>query len=72
MLSQPQGHSAIARILCQRKIPMTQAGIEPATFRFVAQQSSGDILYMFIHNIWYVLCLLVDCLLAGLRQQTVN
>jgi len=23
--------------LCQRKIPMTPAGIEPATFRFVAQ-----------------------------------
>ena len=35
-LSRPQGHSAIGRILCQWKIP-TQAGIEPATFRFVAQ-----------------------------------
>jgi hypothetical protein len=33
----PQGHSAIGRILYQRKIPMTPAGIEPATFRFVAQ-----------------------------------
>ena len=36
-LSPPQGHSAIGRILCQSKIPMTPAGIEPATFRFVAQ-----------------------------------
>ena len=36
-LSRPQGHSAIGRILWQWKIPMTPAGIEPATFRFVAQ-----------------------------------
>ena len=36
-LSRPQGHSAIERLLCQGKIPMTPAGIEPATFRFVAQ-----------------------------------
>jgi len=33
----PQDHIAIGRILCQRKIPMTPAGIEPATFRSVAQ-----------------------------------
>jgi len=36
-LSRPQGHSAIGRILCRWKIPKTPAGIEPATFRFVAQ-----------------------------------
>jgi hypothetical protein len=36
-MSRPQGHSAIGRILCQRKIPMTPAGIEPATFQCVAQ-----------------------------------
>ena len=36
-LSRPQGHSAIGRILCRRKIPIPPAGIEPATFRFVAQ-----------------------------------
>ena len=36
-LSRPQGHSAIGRILCQWNIPVTPAGIEPATVRFVAQ-----------------------------------
>ena len=35
--SRPQGHSAIGRILYQLKIPLTPAGIEPATFRIVAQ-----------------------------------
>jgi len=36
-LSRPQGHSAIGRILCQKN-SLTPAGIEPATFRFVAQR----------------------------------
>jgi hypothetical protein len=35
--STPQDHSAIGKILCQWKIPMTPAGIEPATLRFVSQ-----------------------------------
>ena len=37
ILSRPQGHSAIGRILRQWKIPMTPPGIEPTTFRFVGQ-----------------------------------
>jgi len=36
-LSRPKGHSAKGKVLCQGKLPMTPAGIEPATFRFVAQ-----------------------------------
>ena len=36
-LSRPQGHSMIGMIVCQLKIPRTPAGIEPATFWFVAQ-----------------------------------
>jgi len=36
-LSRPQGHSAIGRIFISMKNPLTLAGIEPATFRFVAQ-----------------------------------
>ena len=36
MLSRPQGHSAAGRIV-NEKNPMTPSGIEPATFRLVAQ-----------------------------------
>jgi len=36
-LSRPQGLSAIGKILCQWKVPMTPARIEPATFRIVVQ-----------------------------------
>ena len=32
-LSRPQSHSAIGRILCQWRIPMTLAGIEPASYQ---------------------------------------
>jgi len=35
-LSRPQGHSAIRRIMSMQN-PLTQPGIEPVTFRFVAQ-----------------------------------
>ena len=36
-LSRPQGHSAIGRLLCQWKIPVTPSGIKLAIFRFVSQ-----------------------------------
>ena len=34
----PQGHSAAGRIMSIKKIPMTLSGIDPATFRLVAQR----------------------------------
>jgi len=36
-LSQPQGHSAAGRITSMKEFSMTPSGIEPATFRLVAQ-----------------------------------
>jgi hypothetical protein len=37
-MSRTQGHSAIGRILCQLKLTVTPAVIEPAFFRFVANR----------------------------------
>ena len=36
-MSRPQGHSAIGRLFMSMKNPPTLTGIEPATFRTVAQ-----------------------------------
>ena len=46
----PQGYSAIGRILCQWKIPMTPAGIEPATFWFVAQHLNHFVTAVLVRN----------------------
>ena len=58
-MRRPQGHSTIGRILCQWKIPTTPFGIEPATFRFLAQHLNDFItavpnLYIYISccNCW--------------------
>jgi len=34
-------------------------------FGYICSPSSGGTLYIHVHNNWYVLCFLVDCLLAG-------
>ena len=46
--------------LCQWKIPMTTAGIEPATFRFVAQHLNHCATAVPLVDITYVPCLFVD------------
>ena len=43
-----RGPHYVTRILCQRKIPMTPAGIEPATFRFVAQHCATAVPIMLL------------------------
>ena len=50
-LNRPQGHSAIGR-LCQWKIPMIPFGIEPATFRFVAQNLNHCANAISTYHIW--------------------
>jgi len=55
-LSRPQGHSAIGRILCQWKFPVTPAGIEPATFRFVEQHLNHCATAVPLFNIYIYMC----------------
>jgi len=53
-LIRPQGHSTIGRFLfLSMKNPMKPSGIEPATFRFVAQQSLMHLLYISSYNTLY-------------------
>jgi len=66
----PQGHIAIGRILYQWKIPMTPAGIEPATFRLVAQHlnhcATAVPLHIWRENIISKIFLLISFLIFNL------
>jgi len=61
-LSQPQGHSAIGRIMSMKN-SMTPSGIEPATFQFVAQHhnhcaTAVSYIYIYIY-IYIYMCIVI-------------
>ena len=53
-MSRPQGHSAAGRII-QLEKPMTLSGLEPATFRLVAQRYGVSLLVLACFLIIYTI-----------------